>query len=77
MAMVRPVFKKGSRDRAAHYRPISLTCAACKIMKSIVRNAMCDHLVVNSLISLLIVKIFNSVHCKTIIDGATVKTVFK
>ena len=26
MAMVRPVFKKGSRDRAAHYRSISLTC---------------------------------------------------
>ena len=24
MTMVRPVFKKGSRDRAAHYRPISL-----------------------------------------------------
>ena len=50
MAMVRPVFKKGSRDRAAHYRPVSLTCVACKIMESIVRNAMYDHLVVNSLL---------------------------
>ena len=48
MAMVRPVFKKGSRDRTAHYRPISLTCVACKIMESVVRNAMYDHLVVNS-----------------------------
>ena len=48
--MVRPVFKKGSRDRAAHYRPVSLTCVACKIMESIVRNAMYDHLVVNSLL---------------------------
>ena len=50
MAMVRPVFKKGSRDRTAHYRPISLTCVACKIMESVVRNAMYDHLVVNSLL---------------------------
>ena len=50
MAMVRPVFKKGSKDRAAHYRLISLTCAACKIVKSIVRNAMYGHLVVNSLL---------------------------
>ena len=48
--MVRPVFKKGSRDRAAHYRPISLTCVACKIMESIVRNAMYDHLFFNSLL---------------------------
>ena len=50
MAMVRPVFKKGSRDRAAHYRHISLTCVACKIMESIVRNVTYDHLVVNSLL---------------------------
>ena len=48
--MVRPVFKKGCRDRAAHYRPISLTCVACKIMESILRNAMYDHHVVNSLL---------------------------
>ena len=48
--MVRPVFKKGYRDKAAHYRPISLTCVACKIMESIVRNAMYDHLVVKSLL---------------------------
>ena len=50
MAMVCPVFKKGSRDIAAHYRPISLTCVGCKIMESIVRYAMYDHLVVNSLL---------------------------
>ena len=50
MAMVRPVFKKGSRNRAAHYRPISLTCVACKIKESIVRNAMYDHFLVNSLL---------------------------
>ena len=50
MAMVRPVFKKGSRDRAAHYRPVSVTCVACKIMESSVRYAMYDYLVVNSLL---------------------------
>ena len=43
-------YEKGSRDRVAHYRPISLTCVACKIMKSIVRNVMYDHLLVNSLL---------------------------
>ena len=48
--MVRPVFKKRPRDRATHYRRISLTCVACKIMESIVRNAMYDYLVVNSLL---------------------------
>ena len=50
MAMVRPVFKKESRDRATHYRPISLMCVTCKIMERIARNAMCDLLVVNSLL---------------------------
>ena len=50
MAIVRPVFKKGSRNIAAHYRLIRLTCVACKIMESIVRNAMYDHLVDNSLL---------------------------
>ena len=48
--IVRPVFKLGSRDIAAHYRPINLKCIACKIMESIVRNAMYDLLVVNSLL---------------------------
>ena len=49
--MIHPVLKKGSRDRAAHYRPITLTCVPCKIMESIVRNAMYDQLVVvNSLL---------------------------
>ena len=50
MEIVRPVFKKGSRDIAAHYRPISLKCVACKIMESIVRNAMYDLHVVNNLV---------------------------
>ena len=50
IAMVRPVFKMGSRDRAAHYRLISLMCVACKIMEGIVRNAKYDHLIVTSLL---------------------------
>ena len=48
--MVRPVFKKGSRGRATHYRSISIPCVACKIMESIERNAIYDLLVVNSLL---------------------------
>ena len=50
MAKVRPVFKKRSRDSAALFRPISLTFLACKIMESMVRNAIYGHLVVNSLL---------------------------
>ena len=32
MAYISPLFKKGSRNLPANYRPISLTCILCKIM---------------------------------------------
>lgn len=42
-ANVTPIFKKGSKSDAANYRPISLTCTACKIMEHIVTSHVMSH----------------------------------
>ena len=42
-ANVCPIFKKGSRDNPANYRPISLTCILCKVMEHIIASNICDH----------------------------------
>ena len=34
-AIVTPIFKQGSRNRAENYRPVSLTCLVCKVYKII------------------------------------------
>ena len=51
IALVRPIFKKGLREIAANYRPVSLTCVVSKIMESIVRDAMYSHLKDNNLLN--------------------------
>ena len=43
-AFVSTIFKKGSKSLAENYRPISLTCIVCKLMETIVKNALLDHL---------------------------------
>ena len=43
-ATVSAIHKKGSTSSAANYRPISLTCIACKIMEHIVLSHMNKHL---------------------------------
>ena len=50
-AFVTPVFKKGSRSCVDNYRPISLTSPVIKIMESIVRDSILDHVTVNRLLS--------------------------
>ena len=37
-AVVTPVYKNGSASSAANYRPISLTCVACKLMERVIVN---------------------------------------
>ena len=37
-AEVVAIFKKGSKHDAGNYRPVSLTCIACKVMESLVRD---------------------------------------
>ena len=49
-ANITPVYKKGSKSSAGNYRPVSLTCILCKVMESIVRDAIVKHLTDNKLI---------------------------
>ena len=37
-ADVTPIFKKGAKNLAENYRPISLTSVTCKLMESIVKE---------------------------------------
>ena len=50
-ALVAPIHKKGSRNVASNYRPVSLTCIPCKVLESIVRRAVIQHMAANELFS--------------------------
>ena len=50
LANVAPIFKKGSKGSAGNYRPVSLTCVLCKVMESILRDAIVEHLDRNNLL---------------------------
>jgi len=50
-ALVTPVFKKGSSSSVANYRPISLTCIACKVMESVIKDRLITYLLENELIT--------------------------
>ena len=49
-ANITPIFKKGLKSNAGNYRPVSLTSLPCKIMESILRDKIVDHLLRNNLI---------------------------
>ena len=51
MAIVSPIFKKGSSSDPNNYRPISLTCVCCKIFESILKNHILQFLEVNSIVT--------------------------
>ena len=42
-ANITPVFKKGEKYKVANYRPMSLTCIACKLMEHIVTSHIMTH----------------------------------
>ena len=50
-ANVTPIFKKGDRNNPANYRPISLTSQVCKVLESIVREKVIEHLNDNNLLA--------------------------
>ena len=50
-AFVSPIFKKGARNLAVNYRPISLTCILCKVLENIVRKTIMEHLTSHNLLS--------------------------
>ena len=49
--IITPIFKSGSSNEANNYRQISLTCIAGKIMETIIKDTMLDHLNKSKLIS--------------------------
>ena len=50
-ANVSPIYKKGSKNKAENYRPISLTSIICKIMESFIKERVVAHLISNNLLS--------------------------
>ena len=50
-ASVSPIFKKGARNIAVNYRPISLTSIVCKILESIIKEHILSHLINENLIT--------------------------
>ena len=50
-AHVSPIFKKGSKSLPCNYRPISLTSVVCKLLESLLRDALMSHMISNNLIS--------------------------
>ena len=50
LANVCPVFKKGTKGDPANYRPVSLTCVVGKVMESLIRDKMVEHLERHNLI---------------------------
>ena len=49
-ANVVPKFKKGSKKEAGNYRPVSLTCVSCKLLESILKDDIMQHLTRNKLL---------------------------
>ena len=43
LANITPIFKKGKRNDRGNYRPVSLTSVPCKVMESVVKDAMMEY----------------------------------
>src|SRR5215813_148701 len=43
-ASVSPLFKKGNKSEPENYRPVSLTSVVCKILESIIKDSIIEHL---------------------------------
>ena len=41
---VTPIFKKGNCSSPSNYRPVSLTAVVCKLMETLVRDALVRHM---------------------------------
>ena len=50
-AFISSIYKKGSKNLAENYRPISLTSILCKVLESQVRETVLNHLQENKLLS--------------------------
>jgi len=43
-ANVIAIFKKGRRSDPSNYRPVSLTCVICKVLESLIRDAIVEYM---------------------------------
>ena len=50
-ANVTPIHKKGDKTEPGNYRPVSLTSQVCKVLESIVREHIVEHLETNNILS--------------------------
>ena len=50
-AIVKPLFKKGSKTSPKNYRPVSLTSICCKTLERIIRDSIVSHLETNKLLN--------------------------
>ena len=50
-ACITAIYKNGLKDIVGKYRPVSLTSVICKVMESIVRDEVVDHMNRNNLLS--------------------------
>ena len=50
-AKIVPIFKKGDKDNAENYRPVSLTSVTCKLLEHIVHSNVMDHLQKNNVLA--------------------------
>ena len=51
IANVTQIFKKGKQCDADNYRPVSLTSNVCKILDSIIKDSIINHINVNNLLN--------------------------
>ena len=50
-AYISPIYKKGNKNMCENYRPVSLTSVLCKLMESIIRDKLLEHMRKNDIIS--------------------------
>ena len=50
-AHISVIFKKAKKTLPNNYRPVSLTCISCRILESIIRDHIIDHMTKNNLFS--------------------------
>jgi ribonuclease P/MRP protein subunit RPP40 len=50
-ANITPIFKKGRKCEAGNYRPVSLTSHVCKVLESIIKDSIVEHLNKNELLN--------------------------
>lgn len=50
-ASVSPIYKKGDKSEAGNYRPVSLTSVVCKVLETVLRDKVVNHMKSNHLFS--------------------------